>query len=240
MDNVPNRKMTLAQMLNPEVLADPSEAPPPPRRRLSLAEMLRESPLTGAHIPLAEAVERARPTQPAAPKPTPAPEAGAADDGAQANPQAQSLISPAESSASADTFGSGNLPSSGNVLVGDNPSLGGNSSSFSNSSSAPVHFARNAEKQSRDEATQTPGDWRPSFSTHAAPSAPAMPARGRQAAAENRYHLYARLDGRWTWQCDVRAASHGEAFRQAIACLRPEHDSLPIRLEQDETTVLAG
>ena len=53
----------------------------------------------------------------------------------------------------------------------------------------------------------------------------------------NRYHLYARIGGRWTWQCHVNAATHSEGMRQVIDWLKPEHEALPIRLEQDDTLV---
>jgi hypothetical protein len=165
-----NRKLTLAQMINPDALAEDQQSPAaPPRRRLSLAEMLRESPITGGHVPLAEAVERARPTnRQAPPEQEPAPQATA---------------------------------------PGDAPPVETRQVTVANDSAIDL--------RARGDSPQAP--------------------RPGVACAYNRYHLYARLEGKWMWQCDVRAANHGDALRQAIGCLRPEHDVLPIRLEQDET-----
>jgi len=74
-----------------------------------------------------------------------------------------------------------------------------------------------------------------------APAASPAPADGDLTAAApaartglNRYNLYARIRGRWTWQCDINAATHCDGMRQVIDWLKPEHESLPIRLEQDE------
>ena len=55
----------------------------------------------------------------------------------------------------------------------------------------------------------------------------------------NRYSLYAHVEGRWVWQCDINAPTHAEGLRQAAMSLKPEYDALPIRLEQDETVVNA-
>jgi hypothetical protein len=49
-----------------------------------------------------------------------------------------------------------------------------------------------------------------------------------------RYSLYARIAGRWTWQCELRATDHADGLRQAITWLKPEHNAYPIHLEQDE------
>ena len=46
------------------------------------------------------------------------------------------------------------------------------------------------------------------------------------------YQLYVKVGRRWVPVCTIRAASHPEALRQAIACLEPEHYDKPIRLEQ--------
>jgi hypothetical protein len=63
---------------------------------------------------------------------------------------------------------------------------------------------------------------------------PAVECEPRSSA--KRYNLYARVEGKWIWQCDIHAPTHAEGMRQAIAWLKPEHDALPIRLEQDEVS----
>ncbi|HZL35376.1 MAG TPA: hypothetical protein VFC78_08705 [Tepidisphaeraceae bacterium] len=129
----PNRKLSLADILNPGNPDAPTAPAGPPKRRLTMAEMLQESPLTGSPVPLVEAVERARPTGEAAPEP-------------QESPQ------------------------------------------------------RRPEPRS----------------------------------GENRYNLYAKVAGKWVWQCDCLAADHSQALQQMITSLKPEHAGMPIRLEQDE------
>lgn len=52
-----------------------------------------------------------------------------------------------------------------------------------------------------------------------------------------RYCLYGRIEGRWIWQCDIRAESHVDGLQQAINWLRPEHNGMPIRLEQESDLV---
>ncbi len=48
----------------------------------------------------------------------------------------------------------------------------------------------------------------------------------------NRYQLYAQVDGRWVWLCDIHASTHSVAFQKAMLFLKPEHYDKPIRLEQ--------
>ncbi|MDB5354992.1 MAG: hypothetical protein JWN24_1445 [Phycisphaerales bacterium] len=65
------------------------------------------------------------------------------------------------------------------------------------------------------------------------------PAENSPAEAEkqiHRYSLYLKVQGKWIWQGDVQAAAHADALRQAAGLLNPQHDALPIRLEQDEAT----
>jgi hypothetical protein len=52
----------------------------------------------------------------------------------------------------------------------------------------------------------------------------------------HRYSFYLKVQGKWIWQGDVQAAAHADALRQAAGLLNPQHDALPIRLEQDEAT----
>jgi hypothetical protein len=49
------------------------------------------------------------------------------------------------------------------------------------------------------------------------------------------YQLYVKVAGRWTWLCDIQAATHADAFRDAMLCLKPEHYDKPIKLEAVET-----
>jgi hypothetical protein len=48
---------------------------------------------------------------------------------------------------------------------------------------------------------------------------------------ERTYKLAVKVGGRWEVVCEIRAGSHPEALRKAIACLAPEHYDKPIRLE---------
>ena len=48
----------------------------------------------------------------------------------------------------------------------------------------------------------------------------------------NFYVLYVKLRAGWEQVCRIEADSHADALRVAAACLRPEHDDKPIRLEQ--------
>ncbi|HWE96224.1 MAG TPA: hypothetical protein VG269_19830 [Tepidisphaeraceae bacterium] len=66
----------------------------------------------------------------------------------------------------------------------------------------------------------------------AAPAAP--PAPSPVQTGNNRYSIYLKIDGKWVWNGDIRAASHGDGMRQIADLLKPEHDAWPIRLEQDE------
>lgn len=83
-------------------------------------------------------------------------------------------------------------------------------------------------------------DATPAYAAPAASSAPAptfsdVTASSRLSNSRVlRYNLYARQSGRWVWQTEVQATSHAEGMQRAIAWLKPEHDALPIRLEQDE------
>jgi hypothetical protein len=47
------------------------------------------------------------------------------------------------------------------------------------------------------------------------------------------YELSVKIGGAWRWVCSIEADDHPKALRQAIGCLKPEHYSLPIRLEQE-------
>jgi hypothetical protein len=49
----------------------------------------------------------------------------------------------------------------------------------------------------------------------------------------NEYSLYLKKSGTWAPICRVEAATHADALRVAGACLRPEHDELPIRFQQE-------
>ena len=48
------------------------------------------------------------------------------------------------------------------------------------------------------------------------------------------YQLYAKVRGAWVPVSAIRADSHAEALRQAIASLVPEHYDKPIKLEQQD------
>ncbi len=65
---------------------------------------------------------------------------------------------------------------------------------------------------------------------------------GARLGALNRrtYQLYVKLDGRWTWLCDIEADSHAKAFQEAMLCLKPEHYDKPIRLEAIESPKSSG
>jgi CheY-like chemotaxis protein len=60
----------------------------------------------------------------------------------------------------------------------------------------------------------------------------AAAAAGPGAAPGVPYQLYVRVGPSWEWVCEVAAPSHGEALREAITRLRPEHHDKPIRVEQ--------
>jgi hypothetical protein len=53
---------------------------------------------------------------------------------------------------------------------------------------------------------------------------------------EKVYRLEVKVGGKWQRVCTIKAESHPEALRQAIACLPPEHFDKPIRLEQETGT----
>jgi hypothetical protein len=133
MDPIPlgGRKPSIAEMLNPSLAGNGQAGGPPPKRRQSLAEMLRESSLVGNETSIAEALESRPTAAPAAPTPAPA-------------------------------------------------------------AASPVQ------------------------------------------TGNNRYSIYLKIDGKWVWNGDIRAASHGDGMRQIADLLKPEHDAWPIRLEQDE------
>jgi hypothetical protein len=148
MDLNNRRRPTLAEMLKPS--SEPAtldSAPPPPKRRLTLAEMLKQSPLAGNTVPLVEAVE-----------------------------------------------------------------------------SAQAAKARKEEGEVQPPPAVERDQW-PLTTACAEQSEPTGP---------NRYNLYAKVEGKWVWQVDVHAASHADGMRLAIAWLKPEHDLLAIRLEQDD------
>jgi hypothetical protein len=46
--------------------------------------------------------------------------------------------------------------------------------------------------------------------------------------------LSVKVGGRWRQVCEFRAPSHDEAFDEAVLNLRPEHQRVPMRLEQIE------
>ena len=48
------------------------------------------------------------------------------------------------------------------------------------------------------------------------------------------YQLYVKINGVWQWAARIEADDHPAALRKAISSLKPEHFSLPIRLEQEE------
>lgn len=45
--------------------------------------------------------------------------------------------------------------------------------------------------------------------------------------------MYVKVRGTWELVCRVEAAAHADALRVAGACLRAEHDDLPIRFQQE-------
>jgi hypothetical protein len=46
------------------------------------------------------------------------------------------------------------------------------------------------------------------------------------------YLVYVKVRNRWRQVCTVKAASHPEALRKAIAVLAPEHYDKPIKVER--------
>lgn len=48
------------------------------------------------------------------------------------------------------------------------------------------------------------------------------------------YVLYVKLGGAWQVVCRIDAESHADALQAAAACLRPEHERRPVRLELQE------
>lgn len=46
------------------------------------------------------------------------------------------------------------------------------------------------------------------------------------------YQLFVKMGRRWNWLCDLNAASHADAFREAMLRLEPEHFDKQIRLEE--------
>jgi hypothetical protein len=151
-DRMDDRRPTLADMIHSQAGSGNASAG---KRRLSMAEMLRQSPLMGNTVALPDAVESAQ--------------------------LAKARKEEAEQE-----------------------------------SSAPIEMPIAAPPQ-------------------IAPVAEIEPATETEPRTiPNRYNLYARVQGRWTWQCDIHASSHIDGMRQAIAWLKPEHNAFPIRLEQDE------
>jgi hypothetical protein len=53
---------------------------------------------------------------------------------------------------------------------------------------------------------------------------------GKRVKAQT-YHLYVQIKDRWRRLCDIEAVDHAQAFQQAMTRLKPEHYTLPIRLE---------
>ena len=45
--------------------------------------------------------------------------------------------------------------------------------------------------------------------------------------------MYVKVRGTWELVCRVEAATHADALRVAGACLRLEHEDLPIRFQQE-------
>ena len=45
--------------------------------------------------------------------------------------------------------------------------------------------------------------------------------------------MYVKMRGTWELVCRVEAATHADALRVAGACLRLEHEDLPIRFQQE-------
>jgi hypothetical protein len=149
----PDRRPTLAEMMGSTFGA--GAGPSAPRRRLTMAEMLKQSPLVGNTVSMPEAVEAA-----------------------QAAKAQREAVAEAEAAQPAAT-----------------------------------QAEAVAEEPIEQQISVT---------------------------SRHRYQLYARVDGKWIWQCGIAAAGHADAMRQVIAWLRPQHDALAIRLEQDETPARAG
>ena len=55
---------------------------------------------------------------------------------------------------------------------------------------------------------------------------------GGTVAGVNRYQLYLRLHGVWTFMAEIEAVNHSEAFRKVMLAMKPEHYSCQLRLEQ--------
>ena len=47
------------------------------------------------------------------------------------------------------------------------------------------------------------------------------------------YQFYVKRNHDWTWVGTIDAATHADAFRQALLCLRAGDEDRPIRLEED-------
>jgi hypothetical protein len=54
----------------------------------------------------------------------------------------------------------------------------------------------------------------------------------RQVQTERVYQLFVKIGRRWNRLYDLKAASHGDAFREAMLRLKPEHFDKQIRLEE--------
>ena len=107
----------------------------------------------------------------------------------------------------------------------------------SDSLPAPADSADSAAAVAPAESARAPIPWARSSSVDVTASDPEIPVRINDRPAANLYILYAKMQGRWVWQCDLSASTHADAMKQVIAWLRPEHDALPIRLEQDQVAV---
>lgn len=199
MDSNFNRRPTLAEMMGSTSSSD--DAPPPqPKRRQTMAEMLRETAKMGTTTSLVEAVAAA---QAAGARKLEAEERAAALAKAQADGTA--VVQPESTAAIA--------PPADATLAAFPPPT------FPSAVFPPAVEARKIET--------------------AAPI-PATPAAIPSRQSVNRYHLYTKIEGRWIWQCDLKAASHAEAFERLTPALRPEFEGLPIRLEQDENATPAN
>ena len=53
--------------------------------------------------------------------------------------------------------------------------------------------------------------------------------------AVKRYHLYVKVRDQWQRLSTVEAVTHAAAFQGAMLILKPEHDALTIRFEQEES-----
>lgn len=47
------------------------------------------------------------------------------------------------------------------------------------------------------------------------------------------YQLHVKVEGAWAWVCTIDAATHADAFRQALRCVGSNNQNRPIRFEED-------